>query len=276
MFELFITDLDGTLLDDEKRISEENLEAVRNLKKKGVPVSVFTGRNFYSAFKYINELQIEGLVALQNGALIIEVPSRRVINEISLEARIADALYKKTAEYDFKVLGYTRYEDTPDMYAENEFWVGLPFEKYMERNKDRLKMVDSLQTFIDERDEIGQLAVIGEEKELEAFRVEMAARFGKKISTVLSPVQNGTGFLEFFGPSVSKGYALAPILKENNTTAAKTVFIGDNYNDLPLMKKVGMPVATANAPRYIKDHCKMVVTANNNHAVKEAVETLFF
>jgi hydroxymethylpyrimidine pyrophosphatase-like HAD family hydrolase len=42
------------------------------------------------------------------------------------------------------------------------------------------------------------------------------------------------------------------------------------------MKKVGMPIATNNASRDIKDYCKMIVTDNNHHAVKEAIERIFF
>ena len=42
------------------------------------------------------------------------------------------------------------------------------------------------------------------------------------------------------------------------------------------MKKVGLPIATENSPREIKDHCKMVVSTNNNHAVKDAIKKIFF
>jgi len=53
MFELFITDLDGTLLDDNKNISDQNFEAIRRLRNKQIAFSVFTGRNFYSAYEYL-------------------------------------------------------------------------------------------------------------------------------------------------------------------------------------------------------------------------------
>lgn len=281
MFELFITDLDGTLLDDEKRISNSNLEAINRLRANNIPFSVFTGRNFYSAYEFIKVLDVEGLVALQNGALIIEMPSRQVINEICLERDIAVHIYQLALEWDFTIVGYTGYhecdtDEIKDMFVEVSSQKPASYDYYFKNNSKRIQIVDSLDIFFSNRKKIGQLAIIGEGSELSELLRVVEKTYQHKISHVLSPIGDDYGFLEFFGPKVSKGDALTYLLKRYDTTAAKTVFIGDNYNDLPLMKKVGLPVAPDNALREIKDHCKMIVSSNNNHAVKEAICEIFF
>ena len=281
MYELFITDLDGTLLDDEKRISNSNLDAINKLRKNNIPFSVFTGRNFYSAYEYIRALEVEGLVALQNGALIIEMPSRKVINEICLEKGTGVQIYQLAKEWDFTIVGYTAYHEfdtnqLKDMFVEISSQKPSFFDYYFKNNSKRIQMVDSLDLFFTDRKKIGQLAIIGKEAELSDLLKVVDETYQNKISHVLSPIGGDYGFLEFFGPKVSKGDALSYLLKRYDTTAAKTVFIGDNYNDLPLMKKVGLPVAPDNALREIKDHCKIVVSSNNNHAVKEAINQIFF
>jgi len=53
MVKLIVTDLDGTLLNDEKHIPRENIEALKAAMDKGIHVSVATGRNFYSAKPYV-------------------------------------------------------------------------------------------------------------------------------------------------------------------------------------------------------------------------------
>src|SRR6056297_2402328 len=98
MFDLFITDLDGTLLDDDKKISQPDLEAIKTIRQNNIAFSVFTGRNFYSAYEYMNILQFDGLAALQNGALVIEMPSRKVVHEIRLKSKNAAFIYSLAKE----------------------------------------------------------------------------------------------------------------------------------------------------------------------------------
>ena len=281
MFELFITDLDGTLLDDNKNISDVNLAAINQLRSNKVAFSVFTGRNFYSACEYIKMLEVAGLVALQNGALILEMPSRKVINEICLNTDIAVQIYQMAKRYALTMICFLSYQDFKrkpdnDMIVEKNNSDCAIFDHYFQHNHERITMVQSFDNLLSSKNDIGQLAIIGKEAPLRDLLTTVTHQYHDKISHVLSPIGNDCGFLEFFGPKVSKGDALDYLLEHYDTTASKTVFIGDNYNDLPLMKKVGLPVATENAPREIKDHCKMVVSSNNHHAVKEAIQKIFY
>ena len=281
MFNLFITDLDGTLLDDNKNISQGNLEAIKRIRENDIAFSVFTGRNFYSAHQYMKILEVDGLVALQNGALIIEMPSRKVINEICLKAQIGIEIYQYAKKYPFTIIcfiSYQEYKKKPvkDMIVEKNNCDCSTFKEYFHHNRERMTTINSLENLLLNKSEIGQLAVVGKETQLRDFLSIVSKKYQGQISHVFSPIEEDCGFLEFFGPKVSKGDALDYLLKHYGTTASKTVFIGDNYNDLPLMKKVGLPVATENAPREIKDHCKMVVSSNNNHAVKDAIKKIFF
>lgn len=281
MFELFITDLDGTLLDDNKDISIENLEAIKKLKEKGIKFTVFTGRNFSSAVRYIEELEIEGLIALQNGAIVMEMPSRRVLCEIGLKSDVAKEIYHEAKQMNLFITLFARYndikdKDLKDMYTETKSWTGTMYENYFEHNRNRISVVDSLAALLDDFEAIGQYAMIGDIGHIKVFQDKINNRYGNTITSVSYPMPDGSAFLEILGANVSKGNALEPLLNEYGTTASKTVFIGDNYNDLPLMKKVGLPVATDNALRDIKDYCKMIVSDNNHHAVKDAIERIFF
>lgn len=281
MFELFITDLDGTLLDDDKNISDQNFEAIKKLRNKQIAFSVFTGRNFYSAYEYLQVLNVEGIVALQNGALIIDMPSRKVINEIYLNTSVARHIYQLAKEQNLTMIAYTGYhevETSPlkDMIVEKNSNDCLSFDQYFQHNQERISFVDSLDVCFDKRKVIGQLALIGNELDLRHLLQKVTDLYENEISYVLSPIGDDCGFLEFFGPKVSKGDALSHLLERYHTTAAKTAFIGDNFNDLPLMKKVGLPIAPENASREIKDHCKMIVPSNNHHAVGKAIERIFF
>ena len=76
MIKLFVTDMDGTLLNREHRISPENRRAVREATAAGVTVTIATGRMHESALPYARELGVDVPIITYNGALIKSVTGR--------------------------------------------------------------------------------------------------------------------------------------------------------------------------------------------------------
>ena len=73
---MFVTDLDGTLLNKEHRISAENKKAVQEAVAAGVVVTIATGRMYESALPYAKELEVDVPIITYNGALIRSVGGR--------------------------------------------------------------------------------------------------------------------------------------------------------------------------------------------------------
>jgi len=276
MYKLFITDLDGTLLDDEKNISSENRLALEKLIQTGIPVTIFTGRNYHSAKRYFEELEIDIPVVLQNGAFIIEPVSEKIIHSSDLDSNIAKKIVSEGKKIGVECIIYSGFLELPDMFIEDGVYAENPFSKYVENNLFRLRMVEDLLTVLESRSSIAQLAFIGNTDKLFPFCESVKEQFPAETSSMITSVINGTGFLEVFGSEVSKGKALEKIAHLYNVTYDDIVFIGDNYNDVEIMKLVGMPVSTGNAPEDVKKLCKMVVSGNNEHGVSEAINKIWF
>ena len=76
---MIITDLDGTLLPENKILSEKDLEAIKRFRSDGGKFTIATGRTIQSADRYIKELEIDIPVILYNGSLIYDVQKQEVL-----------------------------------------------------------------------------------------------------------------------------------------------------------------------------------------------------
>jgi Cof subfamily protein (haloacid dehalogenase superfamily) len=275
-YKLFVTDLDGTLLNSQLQISPGNLAALAKLVQAGVPVTVFTGRNYNSAIDFVKTIGVGIPVVFQNGALVMDPHSKREYRRIGLTGSIAFEIATEAKKFGFDVIVYSDFFALKDMQMERDVWQGHPFKTYVENNRWRTDIVGDVLDSLSERQEVVQLAVIGNMENLEAFQKRIQTRFPGQISAVISSVRGSYGFLEFFGPKVSKGEAFTFLLNHFGVTADQTVFIGDSFNDVELMRLVDMPVAVGNAPQSIKDICRLVVADHDSSGVAEAIEKLFF
>ncbi len=275
-YKLFITDLDGTLLNSQLQISPGNLGALEKLVKSGVPVTVFTGRNYNSAIDFVKTIGVGVPVVFQNGALVMDATTRQEFRRVSLAGSVAFEIATEAKKFGFDVIVYRDFFALKDMQMERDVWQGHPFKTYVENNLWRTEVVGDILDALAEKDEVVQLAIIGNMENLEGFQKRVQTRFPGQISTVISSVRGSYGFLEFFGPKVSKGEAFTFLLNHFGVTAEQTAFIGDSFNDVELMKLVGMPVAVGNAPQSIKDICRLVVADHDSSGVAEAIDKLFF
>ena len=89
---LFVTDLDGTLLDKEHHISEENKRAIREAVERGVVVTIATGRMYVSALPFAKELGVDVPIITYNGALIKSVSGEEYFNAYLPEDAVKDVL----------------------------------------------------------------------------------------------------------------------------------------------------------------------------------------
>ena len=94
-YKLVVLDMDGTLLDNEHRVSSANKEAIHRLKSEGVKVVLASGRPFESIYPYVHELGIDLPIIAANGALI----KSPLTNEVFYSASLPSHLAKEIVEY---------------------------------------------------------------------------------------------------------------------------------------------------------------------------------
>lgn len=272
MVKLIVTDLDGTLLNDDKHIPYDNVIALREAIEKGVHVSIATGRNFGSAKRYIKELGLDVPVILQNGAFIYQYMEDKIIYKSDLKSEIAKLLVEKAREKGLFYIVYIDFLKEKDMYIDTNY--SGEFLSYLKQNEWRVNYVSDVVNHISNKDSIAEVALVGDEEKIKNIVDNDLFKFGESVSVVKNNRINSEVFYEFFGPNSSKDISFNYLLNYFNVKPEETMYLGDNYNDIGMLKIVGYPVVMENAPEEVKKYAKYVSKSNNEAGVAHAIRKL--
>lgn len=254
---LLVTDMDGTMLTTDKRISDENISAIRAFQKAGGRFSIATGRSIPSLEHYVHLLQIDTPVILYNGGAIYDYDKREIVWH--------SVLSKNAKEYTEDV-----YRKFPDIGIE----ILLDDQIYVVRSNAIVKKhldTERLSYIACNIDEVpdGWFKVLFalEPSRMDEFEAYMLAKGYQDVCFVRS----FTHYFEMLPEGSSKGGALCHLAEITGISMEKTVAIGDYFNDFEMIQNAGMGVAVANAPQKLKDAAKLVVCDNDHHAVAELI-----
>ncbi|MBS3971065.1 MAG: HAD family phosphatase [Clostridia bacterium] len=257
-FKLIAIDLDGTLLNNDLEISPRAAAAIRAAEKKGVRVTLCTGRMYASASPYAQELRLNIPLITYNGALVKNSFDGEILYEKNLPLEEARHVVEICREFDCQLNVY--FDDK--LYVEKtDYWA----KKYASRVNVPLHEVDDLLDFL--KLPPIKLLAMGEEEVLHMIRRRLADR-------VLYITRSQPHFLEILNPEATKGRGLAAVVKRLAIDRKNVMAIGDNENDIEMFKYAGYSVAMANADDHVKVHADYVTKNNDDDGVAEAIEKL--
>ncbi len=272
MIKLVCVDLDGTLLDSEKHVSQHNIEAIKRVTELGVHVTIFTGRSFGSAAHYVRELGIRIPAVFQNGALIIDPVSMKIYRRIELNADLARQFVEEARKNSVYPVVYESFFFEKDMLIEGPY-VGT-FERYFQLNSHRIRVVEDLAEELRRVESVVEVALVGKIESVNSVIEKVAARLKGGYTVVENQKKDKEAFIEIFGPDVGKERALEFFLKMYDVSPEEVMYIGDNLNDASIMRMVGTSVAMMNAPDEIKRIATHVTDSNDESGVAKALESI--
>lgn len=281
---LLALDLDGTLLDSRGEISTRNRKAIDDARARGVRVALVTGRRFRDARPLALELGLNVPVISHNGALtkhartletvavnLLPLAAAHAVIHLGREAG-ADALVSDDA-HGAGVMIYDRISPGNEALAKYIAWskriVG-------DDATDAVLKVDSLEKYLDHAPI--HIAFSGTYKEIVNLSVMLERELGAqvKLLSTLYPKQN-FGLLDVLHPEASKGEGLAAAAHELNLTRDEVMAIGDNHNDLEMLRYAGTGVIMANAEAALRNEaCFHLTNSNDEDGVACAIEKFIF
>lgn len=264
-------DLDGTLLDSDKKISEENLRAIEKLEKSGIQVTIFTGRSFVASKAYFDAISSDIPAVFQNGAFISTIKSYRIIKKITLSDLCAGKIINLSKKYDLFTILFTNFVNSPDMVYDKDWPSNSNYTSYLQRNAYRMMKVTDMKDYLGK--DISEVSVIGNLDKIKVVEKELGcSQLTMILSTLFS--NNNEAFVEFVGPDCGKENALDFLLNKFNVTHEESAFIGDNYNDLGALKEVGYPIVMGNSyvPSELTEIAKYITSSNDESGVAKAIK----
>lgn len=265
MYKIIACDLDETLLSEDTSICERNKIAIKKAQGKGVKFVLATGRGFVSVQKELKDIGLYDLpdeyVISFNGACVTENKDNRIMRFDGLSYKMADKLFKLGLNYNVCIHVYTKdklYVYQPDQ-DEIDYLTGRHnFEILSEPSLTKLK-----------NQEIGKVLYQNVDQE---YLKKIAGELGE-VANELDISYSSNRYLELNHKGVDKGVGLLWLADKLHVKPEETMAIGDNWNDLAMIKAAGLGVGVNNVNPEIKDQCDVITDSDNNHGgVGEAIE----
>lgn len=265
-----VTDLDGTLLTDDKLVNAEDLAVLNELGEMGVKRIAATGRNLRISKEVLTaDFPIDYLI-FSTGSGIYDWKNKEIIHASELACDVATPIIDCFIAEGFD---FTVHEPIPDNHR-------FLFHRHNKVNKHFDKYIDSYPDYGKpfERDTfcmkgVCQLLAIIETDVKKYERLSSTFTQAKFVRTT-SPFDYKSMWIEVFPAHISKAHGLKVLGQKYNIDFVEMVGIGNDYNDVDFLNVVGYPRVVANAhPDLLK---KYPVVATNEHcgfaqAVKELI-----
>lgn len=258
MIKFLALDIDGTILKKDYTFSAKVKEAINKAIDKGVKVALVTGRMHCAAQMIADKLDIDVPIFSYQGALVKE--NGKTILQTSMNDELTREVLHDLRQFDAQV----------NLYMNDELYSERETERLIEYCEKR-DLSYKIQSF-DEIKEISahKLLAIGATPEETDKAIEYLK---EKYSKDLYVVKSMPMFCEITDIKVSKGKTIEHLCKQHwGIDLDDTMAIGDQDNDIEMLKVVKVKVAMGNATQGLMDVAKVVVPSVDEDGVAFAIE----
>ena len=273
MIKLIASDMDGTLLNSNHKIPQNNIELIKFAQKNGIEFVVATGRAYYEALPALNDENIKCDVISFNGGIIYD-KNGNIINitpmklkdlyytieilkslDISYQLYTKNTIYTKSIETDI-----TAYIDLIRANGEE------PNEQHLRQEaKNRLELghiteVENIELYLNQEDNPA-IKVIGISNDLEKLKHATELLSGNENISVTS---SGANNVEIMDKKATKGEALKIVADIHDINLKNAIAIGDNLNDQAMLDIVEYSIAMKNGNKELQKNAKFITEKTNS------------
>jgi Cof subfamily protein (haloacid dehalogenase superfamily) len=261
MIKLLALDIDGTILKQDYTLSPNAKKAVKKAVNVGIKVVLVTGR-MHSATTFIaEELELDTPIITYSGALVQD--SQRVFYENLISDSLVSRVLKELRAFDVQT----------NLYIDDEIFSEVETDtliEYCEKRKLRYK-IKSFDEF--ENIQANKILAIGKNPEA---TTEVLEYLQSKFPNDLCVVKSLPTFCEIISKDASKGKAILYLAKKWNINPDEIMAVGDQDNDIEMLKAANIKVAMGNATEGLKAVANYVAPSVEDDGVVDAIEKFIF
>lgn len=256
-------DLDGTLTNHDKVVTQKTREALLQAEAEGVVIILASGRPTYGIEPVAECLELDkrgGYILSYNGGNIVNAKTGEKLFAQFLPDEVIPILYRYAKEKNHALLGY----------AGNEIITEMPDDQYVKEesriNKMNIRKVENLFDALEPHPT--KLLMTGAPADMLKAENELSEILGDRMDIFRS----APFFLELVPKGIDKAKSLLRLLSKINLTPADMIAFGDGYNDLSMLKLAGMGVAMQNAAPEVRAEADYITLSNEEDGVAAALE----
>ncbi len=267
---ILFTDLDGTLFDDDKKVSRKILRELGVLTDAGHRIVLATGRPLYSAKVVAEELGLyrDGVYLMaSNGGVLFDCLKEEIISSHTLPMDVVKDVFSAAAEEGLHVQTYT-----------DSHVVALRETEEIREYCKRIKMPYRILSAIP--DELPapppKVIVICKKERSRGILEDFEHRHAQLVEGRAQSVFSSDILLEYIPLEVSKGIALVQLCNILDIPVGNSVAVGDEANDIPMLDAAGIAVVMKNGTQAAKSHADYITgRTNNEDGISEVLERYF-
>lgn len=259
---LFCTDLDGTLYNDDKSVSKENLDAIEYFKSEGGLFTFITGRAFITSKEIYEKIKPNAPFGCFNGAGIYDGKRDALIWNLFLDSN-ANELVR---EVDRKIpeIGFQYNTDKAVYFCKDN--------SAMEYFRSVTGLANNYCHFEDIKN--GIIKIVFADKSEEKLEELIKLLNSHKKADRFQFIRSEKYLYEILPKGVSKGAALIKMAELLGIDIKNTIAVGDYNNDVSMIKAAGVGFAVENAVDEAKEAADYITVSNNSHAIHAIIEGL--
>lgn len=266
MIKLITIDVDGTLVTPLKRLTKENIAAIKRAKDAGIHIALVSGRPFHSMVDLNKRLGLDKkghFTICQNGSYVFDNFSQKPMFGTFQSPSDLIKVAKLLENYRLDISAM----DGENFYS-NKKRANIYTKIDAKIHKMPIKLVNY--ESLPEDMEFGRFMVLGSKGEIKRFIENMP----DEIKNNYYPVQTAPFLVEIMNKNTNKGYAISQMADKLGYKMEEVMAIGNEKNDIPMLEAAGFAVAMGNAVDELKKHADYITKSNLKSGVGYAIDML--
>lgn len=261
---LYISDLDGTLLNSDAVLGKETIETINNLIERGLNFTFATARSWDSARNIVKPLNLKLPVIVHGGVLIYDIINKNYILSNTLNFSHVRKLVEFGLENEMSPFVYTKDDTNNKVYYRGFFTKGeeLYVKNRLDKGDRRFEEISDFS--LCEGKQIITVVFIGNKEKLDELYTHLKTESGFHINYSLDIYTNDF-WVEITAKDGNKKCAIQYL--RNYLSAELITSFGDNLNDLPMFEVSDQSYAVSNALEVVKKFATGVIGSNNECAI---------
>ncbi|WP_379947363.1 Cof-type HAD-IIB family hydrolase [Enterococcus devriesei] len=261
-------DLDGTLLNSQGEIPEENLQALRKFDAQGGIVVLATGRSIHSATEAFAKLAINGYTLASNGAYVARIEQgeiAEVLNGFTIPTAIVETTFALAKAEKVTVVASRAEKDDRIVFDPASVEVNSPYyAQFKLADTSPKELIGHLKNA-----DISYFKLAFNSPDVKKLAALRSAFNAKKITSTYSAKY----WLEVMADGVNKGAALKFLLDYLKIAKSEIIAFGDQENDLEMLQFAGTSIAMENAVTLIRQTAAKTTSSNDEAGVAVVINT---
>lgn len=258
-YKVLVTDMDGTLLNENKELPDYIVQELDTLMDEGIAVVLATGRMTYSAETMAKKFKNKPVIISYQGAEIELPDGKKIKNYISCE--LINDIARFVKKYDLHI----------HTYGDNVIY-GVKNDELLNRDPDTkyasFKKIDDFETF--DIEPTGKIFCVRPANDIDDILTELIEKYPD-----LYIVKPRGDLIEITEKEANKADAISLYCKTAGMNRDDVVCVGDSLNDIQMIEWAGVGVAVGNANPQLKSVADLIVTGQYTAGVLETIDTLF-